>query len=202
MRRRNFIRLIGLIGAAAWPVATRAQQPTKMKRIAMVHPSEKVGNMTITGRRTFRGFFEELGALGYIEGRNLLLERYSDEGRPEHYADLARDVVETRPDLIVAMTGTIASAFKMATTRIPIVAAAADPVISGLVNSLRHPGGNITGVSVDAGIEIWGKRLGLLKEALPKLSKALFLEAAHRSDLERSAVSEAANRAGISFAVG
>jgi putative ABC transport system substrate-binding protein len=203
MRRRNFIRLIGLIGgAAAWPLAPRAQPPAKMKRIAMVHPSEKVGNMIITGRRTFRGFFEELSALGYVEGQNLLLERYSGEGRPDHYAELARDVVDTRPDLIIAMTGTIASAFKAATTTIPIVAAAADPVASGLVNSLAHPGGNITGVSVDAGIEVWGKRLGLLKEALPKLSKALFLEAAHRRDLERSAVREAANRAGISLSVG
>jgi ABC-type uncharacterized transport system substrate-binding protein len=110
MRRRNFIRLVGLIGgAAAWPLVLRAQQPAKMKRIAMVHPSEKVGNMTIAGRRTFRAFFEELGALGYVEGRNLLLERYSGEGRPDHYAELARDVVNTRPDLIIAMSGTIAS---------------------------------------------------------------------------------------------
>src|SRR5947209_199460 len=110
MRRRNFIRLIGLSGgAAAWPFALPAQQPAKMKRIAMVHPSEKVGNVTITGRRTFRSFFEELGALGYVEGRNLLLERYSGEGRPDHYAELARDVVDTRPDLIITMTGTIAS---------------------------------------------------------------------------------------------
>src|SRR5437868_9415643 len=158
MRRRNFIRLIGLTGgAAAWPLALRAQQPAKTKRIAMVHPSEKVGDMTITGRRTFRVFFEELGALGYVEGGNLLLERYSGEGRPDHYAELARDVVDTRPDVIIAMTGIMASAFKTATTTIPIVAVASDPVASGLVNSLAHPGGNITGVSVDAGIDIWGK---------------------------------------------
>ena len=83
-----------------------------MKRIAMVHPSEKVGDMTITGRRTFRGFFEELGALGYVEGRNLLLDRYSGEGRPDHYAELARDIVNTRPDLIIAMTGTLTVALK------------------------------------------------------------------------------------------
>lgn len=204
MRRRNFIRLLGFIGAAPWPLALRAQQPTRMKRIAMVHPSENVGNMTITGRRTFRSFFEELGALGYVEGRNLLFERYSGEGRPDHYAELARDVVETRPDLIIAMTGTIASAFKTATTTIPIVAASVDPVTSGLVNSLARPGGNITGVSVDAGIGIWGKRLGLLKEALPRLSKVLFLEAqaVHQTDLERSVLREAADRAGISLAVG
>jgi putative tryptophan/tyrosine transport system substrate-binding protein len=201
MRRRNFIRLVGFIGgAAACPLALQAQQP--LKRVAMVHPSEKVGNMTIAGRRTFQAFFEEIGALGYVEGRNLLLERYSGEGRADHYAELARDVVDTRPDLIIAMTLTMASAFKAATTTIPIVAATTDPVASGLVNSLAHPGGNITGVSVDAGIEIWGKRLGLLKEALPQLSQALFLQAAYRRDLETSAVREAANRVGISLAVG
>jgi putative ABC transport system substrate-binding protein len=203
MRRRSFISLMGLVGgAAAWPLALPAQQPAKLKRIAMVHPTEKIGNMTVAGRRTFRAFFEELGALGYVEGRNFLLERYSGEGRPDHYAELAREVVNTRPDLIIAMTGTLASAFKTATTTIPIVAAATDPVASGLVNSLAHPGGNITGVSVDAGIEIWGKRLGLLKEALPRLSKVLFLQAAHRGDLETSAVREAADRVGISLTVG
>ena len=70
MRRREFMALIGN-GVVAWPLAARAQQPAKLKPIAMVHPVEKAGNMTITGRRFFRAFFEKLGALGYVEGQNL-----------------------------------------------------------------------------------------------------------------------------------
>jgi putative tryptophan/tyrosine transport system substrate-binding protein len=121
MRRREFMALIGN-GVVAWPLAARAQQPAKLKPIAMVHPVEKAGNMTITGRRFFRAFFEKLGALGYVEGQNLLVERYSGEGRLDHYAELARDVVGTRPHLILALSGTLARHFKMATTTIPIVA--------------------------------------------------------------------------------
>src|SRR5882672_8440635 len=98
MRRRDFITAFGT--AAAWPLAVRAQQPAKIKRIAMVHPAEKVGNLTINGRRSFRAFFEELSRLGYVEGQNLGVERYSGEGRPERYAELVRDVVSTHPYLI------------------------------------------------------------------------------------------------------
>ncbi len=113
MRRREFITVLSGAALMVWPIIARAQQPAKMKRIAMVHPAEKVGNVTITGRRTFRAFFEELGALGYVEGQNLLVERYSGEGRPDHYAELARDVVSTRPDLILALSGPLSGDFKM-----------------------------------------------------------------------------------------
>ena len=145
MRRREFMTLIGGV-AAAWPLAARAQKPTTMKRIAMVHPAEKVVDMTINGPRAFRAFFEELGTLGYVEGRNLLVE-----------------------------SNFLVLAFKAATATIPIVATAGDPVNAGFVSSIAHPGGNITGVAVDAGVEIIGKRLGLLLEAIPKPSNAKFL---------------------------
>jgi putative ABC transport system substrate-binding protein len=201
MRRREFITLLG--GAsAAWPVVARAQQPAKMKRIALVHPAEKASDMTIHGRRSFRAFFEELAALGYIEGRNLMVERYSAEGRLDHVAELARDVVRARPDLIIPMTNLLTAEFKKATTTIPIVAVASDPVAAGLVPSLAHPGGNITGVTVDAGLEIWGKRLGLLREIIPNLSNARFL--ASQGDWEKgkesSVVRAAAGQAGITLA--
>jgi putative ABC transport system substrate-binding protein len=196
MQRREFITVLCGTGVT-WPSVLLAQQPATTKRIAMVHPAEKVGNMTITGRRFFRAFFEELGKSGYVEGQNLLVERYSGEGRPEHLAELAREVVSTRPDLIVALSGAVASHFKEATT-IPIIATSSDPIVAGLVPSLAHPAGNITGVSVDAGIAIWGKRLELLREALTKLSNARFLTL-QRDMLEASAVREAANRAQISL---
>lgn len=139
--------------------------------------------------------------MGYIEGRNLLVERYSAEGQYDHYRELARDVVSARPDLIVAMVGFIAEAFKMETTTIPIVTTAADPVVRGLVPSLAHPGGNITGVAVDAGLEIWGKRLGLLREIVPNLSNVRFLTSqVGWETLEGPAVRAAASQAGITLA--
>jgi putative ABC transport system substrate-binding protein len=200
MKRREFITFVG--GAVASPLIARAQQPAKTKRIAVVHASDPVANISITGRRSFRAFFEELGALGYVEGRNLLVERYSAEGRPDHFAELARDVVRARPDLIVSTRGLLTAEFKKATTTIPIVTSTSDPVAAGLVPSLAHPGGNITGVSVDAGLQIWGKRLGLLGEIIPKLSNARFLttQLDWEKASEASAVREAAGQAGITLA--
>src|SRR6267378_801997 len=173
MRRRDFITAFGT--AAAWPLAVRAQQPAKIKRVAVVHPVERVGNMTINGRRSFRVFFEELSRLGYVEGQNLGVERYSGEGRPERYAELARDVVNTHPDLILAVGGRLSLDFKMATTTIPIVSIINDPIALGLVASIARPGGNITGVTISGGLELIGKRFGLLAEAMPKLPTVSYL---------------------------
>jgi putative ABC transport system substrate-binding protein len=198
MRRRDFITAFGT--AAAWPLAVRAQQPAKIKRIAVVHPVEKVGNMTINGRRSFRVFFEELSRLGYVEGQNLGVERYSGEGRPERYAELARDVVNTHPDLIVAVAARLSLDFKMATTTIPIVTIVIDPIALGLVASIARPGGNITGVTIAGGLEITGKRMGLLVEAMPKLSSLSYLVSRpFWEDSRGAAVREAAKRAGISL---
>jgi putative tryptophan/tyrosine transport system substrate-binding protein len=202
IQRREFITLAG--GAAvSWPLAAHAQQPAKMKRIAMVSVGSKIGDIH-SGNRYFRAFFEELSRSGYAEGQNLLVERYSGEGRIDDYAELAHDVISTRPDLIYAMAGPLALQFKMATTTIPIVAISADPIALGLVPSIARPGGNITGISVDAGIQIWGKRLGLLVEATPKLSNARYLAThaiSERPSGSAAALREAARDAGISLAV-
>ena len=200
MQRREFITLFGGT-AATWPLAARAQQPAKMKRIAIVSPATKIGDMGVNGSRAYRVFFEELSRLGYDEGRNLVVERYSGEGRTERYADLAREVVNTHPDLIYSQTTRLALNFKAATTTIPIVTTTADPIAGGLVSSLARPGGNITGVSVDAGIEVMGKRLALLLEATSKLSNARFLVS--QLSWERAlgaAVREASRRLGTSLA--
>lgn len=197
MKRREFITLVG--GAAMWPLKARAQQPAKLKRIAMVHPSSKVGDLTINGR--YKAFFQELTRLGYVEGRNLAVERYSAEGRTERFAELARQVVASNPDLVFAIAGPLALSFKTATTTIPIVTVTADPIAIGLVPSIAHPGGNITGVAVDGGLEILGKRIGLLIEAASKPSHAGYL--ASRANWERpigAAAREAGQRAGISLA--
>jgi putative tryptophan/tyrosine transport system substrate-binding protein len=195
MRRRDFIA--GLMAAPTIRAAI-AQQPAKMKRIAIVHPSRKVGEMTINGPIFYKVFFEELSRHGYVEGQNLVVERYSGEGRPEHYAELARDVVGSHPDLILAIS--IALPLIAATATIPIVAMTSDPIALGLVPSVAHPGGNITGLTSDAGLELDGKRLGLLAEAIPKLSHAGYLGS--RASWERpraAAAREAAKQAGISL---
>jgi putative ABC transport system substrate-binding protein len=199
MKRRQFITLVGG-AAAAWPLAVRAQQPAKVKRVAMVHPSAKVDDLTINGPAAFKAFFEELSRLGYVEGQNLAVERYSGEGRPERYIGLAREVVSSHPDLIFSIAGPLALMFKTATPTIPIVTITADPIAAGLVPSIAHPGGNVTGVTVDAGLEILGKRIGLLVEATSKPSNAGYL--ASRGGWERpsgAAAREAAERAGISL---
>jgi putative ABC transport system substrate-binding protein len=112
--------------------------------------------------------------LGDVEGQNLTIERYSGEGRPEGYADLARGVVGRNPDVIVAQTNPVALAVRAATGTIPIVWIGLNAIELGLVTNLAHPGGNITGVSLyDA--EIYAKRLQILKEAVPSASKVAFL---------------------------
>jgi putative ABC transport system substrate-binding protein len=198
MRRRDFITALGT--AAAWPLAVRAQQPAKIKRIAMIHPAEKVGNMTINGRRPFRTFFEEFSRLGYVGGQNIAVERYSGEGRPERYAELARDVVNTHPDLIFAVGARLSLDFKMATTTIPIVTVIIDPIAMGLVASIARPGGNITGVTIAGGLELIGKRIGLLVEAMPKLSTVGYLVSRpYWEDPRGEAAREAAKQAGLSL---
>jgi len=195
MQRREFITLFG--GAATtWPLVARAQQPLKMKRIAIVFPSAKVSDISMSGPPRYRAFFEELRRLGYVEGQNLKMERYSGEGQPERYAELARHVVNTQPDLIFALGIRQAAEFKMATAVIPIVAAVGDPVALGLVESIAKPGGNITGATVGnhwKAYRVAGR--GDAKTVHPQLpASRSFWE-----DARGAAAREAAKRAGISL---
>jgi putative ABC transport system substrate-binding protein len=173
MRRRELIAGL-LLGAMPW--SARAQQRATKSRIAIFHPAIPVSLLTETGGGSaWRAFFPELRRLGYVEGENLIIERYSADGHHERYADMAREIVTSRPDLIVTGTNPVVAAFKAATGTIPIVAFMIDPVEAGLVPNLAKPGGNLTGITLDAGIEIWGKRLEILKEAVPSIARAAFL---------------------------
>jgi putative ABC transport system substrate-binding protein len=175
MRRRDFT--IGLVFAAATR-SLRAKEPTK-HHIAVVIPAGRVAVISETtsdtlGRRFWQPFFEELRRLGGVEGQTLTVERYSGEGRPEGFPDLAREVVDRNPEVIVAISNGVALAVRAATGTIPIVWIGIEPIGAGLVTSLAHPDGNLTGVSLyDA--EIYGKRLQILKEAVPSASKVAFL---------------------------
>src|SRR5215471_11591272 len=175
MRRREFIAALG--GAtAAWPLTARAQQPATRRRIAIFHPAIPTTLLTETGGGSaWRAFFAELRRLGYLEGQNLIIERYSAEGHHERYADFAREIVARNPDLIVTGTNPVVIAFSAATSTIPLVAFMLDPLKAGLIASLARPGANLTGITLDAGIEIWGKRLALLKEAVSPTGSVAFL---------------------------
>jgi putative ABC transport system substrate-binding protein len=151
----------------------RAQEQAKQHRIAII-ASRPVALIDDPESPVFRPFFEELRRLGHLEGQNLTVERYSGGGRPEGYADLAREVVNRNPDVIVVGTNPIALAVRAANGTIPIVWIGVEGIRSGLATSLAHPGGNITGVDLND-YEVWGKRLQILKEAVPSASKIAFL---------------------------
>src|SRR5712691_8070016 len=168
MQRREFITLFGGT-AATWPLAVRAQQPA-----GRVY---RVGYLGIAAReqqlRSIKAFEEGLRSLGYRIGENVVIEYRFANGEMERLPANAADVVRLGVDIIVA-TGTnpITVAAMKATTTIPIVMITGlDPVSAGLVASLARPGGNVTGLAVDAGGEILGKRFELLKETLPNLSR-------------------------------
>jgi ABC-type uncharacterized transport system substrate-binding protein len=122
-----------------------------------------------------QSLFGELRRLGYVEGKNLVVERYFGGSLAEIYRDVASDVVRRNPDLIYAVGPDVLLALKATTTTIPIVGLTSDPVALGIVPSLSRPRGNITGSSVDVGPHIWGKRLELLTEAVSKLSRLGFI---------------------------
>ena len=175
IRRREFIGLLG-IAPTLWPLASLAQQPPTARRIAIFHPAIPTRLLTETGGGSaWRAFFGELRRLGYVEGENLIIERYSAEGHHERYAEIAREIVTRNPDVIVTGTNPVVIAFKAATATIPVVAFMIDPLQAKLVTSLGRPGGNLTGITLDAGIENWAKRLQILKEAIPSATKVAFL---------------------------
>jgi len=173
MKRRECISLIGVM--IAWPIAARAQQQPRIFRVAFVISSGSLAELRTRTTRGYGTFLEEMRKRGYVEGRNLIVDLFSGEGREENYAALARDVVELKPDVIFGVATPMVLRLKSATTIIPIVAFTANPVAFGIVSNLARPDGNITGVTLDAGLEIWGKRVELLKEAIPGLTRASFL---------------------------
>ena len=160
MKRRDLITRVG--GAvAAWPLAARAQQPGKVARIGYL------GANLVAQPKQPEAFRQGLRELGWIEGRNIAIEYRDGQGKPERLPALAAELVALRPDVIVAGPTLPAVAASRATKAIPVVfPVASDPIGSGLVASLARPGGNVTGLSLQAS-ELVGKCLQLLVEAVP-----------------------------------
>jgi len=163
-RRRDVITL--LAGAAAWPLAARAQQAGKLPTIGIL------GSGTPAGQgQWYAGFVQRLREFGWTEGRNLAIEYRWAEGRRERAVELAAEFVRLKVDLIFTSGTANVLAAKQATSIIPIVfAAAGDPVGTGLVASLVKPDGNVTGLSVQQP-DLAGKRLEILREAVPGLRR-------------------------------
>ncbi len=197
MKRREFIGLMGG-AAAAWPLASHAQAPRNPHRIALVHSGIPANKLTeTTGPFWIRRFHETLRALGDVEGSNLVIDRYSAEGRSELFAPLAADVVGGKPDIIISNLNDLIAAFVAATTTIPIVAIMGDPIAGGFVTNLARPGGNLTGVSINAGIEIQAKRLEILKEAMPAATKVVHLLSGAWDDGTGKSIAEAGRHLGL-----
>jgi ABC-type uncharacterized transport system substrate-binding protein len=172
MQRREFITFIGGM-VATWPLPARAQQPTKMPRIGILTPGRS--DNSDASLATLNAFVPALRELGYIEGQNIIIEREFGEGDTNKLRRLATELVERRVDAIVALSTPAARAAKQATTTIPIVAIGmADPVEDDLVASLARPGGNVTGTTF-LGPELVAKRLQLLREIVPGLSRVAVL---------------------------
>ena len=167
--RKNIVRLtLGvLLLALSFPAA--AQQPAKIPRIGILNPTSS--SFFLPRVEAFR---QRLRELGYVEGKNILIEYRYAEGKFERLTDLAAELVQLKVDVIVtAGPGVLAA--KKASTTIPIVfGAASDPVGAGIVSSLARPGGNITGLS-NIAQDLYGKRLELLKEAFPKVARVASL---------------------------
>jgi putative tryptophan/tyrosine transport system substrate-binding protein len=166
MRRRDFLRLTTATTAIAFAAAPSfAQQSTTNMR--------RIGVLLFNSPQTdpIGPFLEGLKALGYAEGKNISIDYAFADGRAERLPDLAVALVDRKPDVIFAYGGDVAPHAKRATSSIPIVVMVSnDPVQSGLVKSIREPGGNITGLTLIYD-DLAGKMLALLKEAVPKMSR-------------------------------
>jgi putative ABC transport system substrate-binding protein len=177
MDRRAFIFGVTVALLAA-PLAAEAQEAGKVYRVGLIFPSPLVSEMAGPEpvNPAARAFVRGLRALGYVEGRNLILERRSAEGTFERFAPIVAELVSLNVDVIVVSSTPLAQRAREVTTAVPIVLGiSTDPVGSGLAQSLARPGGNVTGLTSDVGPEIQGKRLELLKGAVPRASRVAFL---------------------------
>jgi putative ABC transport system substrate-binding protein len=189
MRRRTFIAILG--AAAAWPAAARAQQPARIPRLGVLLYSTRQEDPQA------RELQQGLRDLGYIDGKNISIEYRFADGKPERLPDLAADLVGLKPDVLFPIGGDVAPFVSKATQTIPIVfVMSADPLQLGLVASLAQPGGNATGFTFLQD-ELASKRLELLKEVAPRISRLAFLSNPDHPDNELQVAQRAATALGV-----
>ena len=193
--RRDFITLLGGT-ALVWPLAVRSQQARNLPTIGFL------GAITAPAQRQWTdAFVQRLRELGWIEGRNIAIEYRWLEGRTERAAEMVAEFVRRKVDVIVTHSAAPVVAAKQATSVIPIVIVAADPVSTGLVASLARPGGNVTGLSMQS-TDLAGKRLALLREVVPGLRRLAIMvnPGAPAAVLEMSEVETTAKTLGLDIA--
>src|SRR5271170_5779491 len=194
MRRRDFITLLSST-AAVWPLAARAHQAGKLPTIGFL------GADAAAFSPWTAAFVAGMRELGWVEGRTIAIEYRWSEGRPERYAEFAAEFVRLKVDAIVTV-GTAVPIVRQATAAIPIVfAVAIDLVGNGLVASLARPGGNVTGLSIQAA-ELAGKRIELLRVVVPQLHRLAIIFDAGNSQpaLEMDETQAAARTLGLEVA--
>jgi len=186
--------------AAGMPIASHAQRPPK--RLAIFNPSEANAALRPeTDQRYFKAFFAELRRLGYVENQNLIVEPYGREQNASGPDAVVAEIVRGKPDAVYAI-GPGAALFKDHTTTIPIVALTGDPIALGMADSLSHPGRNFTGASIDTGPSIHGKRMELLREMSPALSRlGCLLLRIQLDGVAGPAIRDNAQRIGLPIAV-
>jgi putative ABC transport system substrate-binding protein len=190
MDRRAFIAVVGGSILTA-PLAVEAQPPTKVARVGMLAGNPRSAVQWVA-------FEHRLRELGYVEGKNLVLEFRTAEGKAERFRDLAAALVQLNLDVLVVPSAQLAlRAARQATSTVPIVMIAIDfdPIAQGFIAGLARPGGNITGLFLQQ-LEVAGKRLEFLKDALPQLTRVAVLWDAFSAD-ELPAVEAAARRVGV-----
>jgi len=166
VRRREFIAAVA--GAVAGPLAAWAQQTPKIARIGYLVPSSLDAP---ANRESFGAIRRQFAELGYIEGQNIIFEQRGADGVLDRLPAVAAELVSLKPDVVIALSTPAARAVQRATTTVPIVVGSVgDPVGDGLVASLSHPGGNITGTTF-LGPELVAKRFDLLKKLVPEMSR-------------------------------
>ena len=169
MKRRDLITLLG--SAAAWPLTARAQQAGKIYRIGFL-----ANDPAIPTQPAGRAFLEGLQESGFVEGKNVVIDRRFAEGKLDRYTGLVAELVKLGADVLVTSADEATLAAKRVNTAIPIVMMnVSDPVGQGIIASLAHPRGNITGVIQDDTAEISAKRMQLLKDAVPHATKVAVL---------------------------
>jgi putative tryptophan/tyrosine transport system substrate-binding protein len=178
MKRREFIAAVACI-SLAWPLAARIEAAEKTYRVALIYSIGSVTTMMGPEPTNpyVRTFLHALRDLGYVEGRNLVFEPRSAEGRgPKRVGEIGAELVNAGIDVIVLASTVDAKEMKRVTSTVPIVmATSVDPVGREVIASLARPGGNVTGLAIQIDSEFEGKRLQLLKQAFPKVTRVAFL---------------------------
>ncbi|TSA18017.1 MAG: ABC transporter substrate-binding protein [Betaproteobacteria bacterium] len=195
MLRRQFLLATGALLAA--PFAANAQTSGKIYRIGYIQTAAPSEAAHVT-----KAFEEGLRELGYVEGKNIVIERRFAGGKVERLPELAAELVRLKPDVIVTGSNPVIAAVREATATIPLVMTGSrDPVGSGFIASLARPGGNITGVASDPSPEFFGKHVELLKEMMPRASRiaVLWNPAAPAADTYRKAAERAASKLGLAM---